>query len=139
MNVNGKILVFVNEGSYFNEKGVAIPFNKYSTTISKKDRETEEYSNAYMEVKFTDDIKDRYELYDLEEGDSIDVDIIDGFISFREWENKDGVSIKSFQVIVTAVRDIVVRENKDVPYTEKPKAPQKKAPQKTNTKKSLKK
>ena len=135
MNVNGKILVFVNEGSYFNEKGVAIPFNKYSTTISKKDKETGEYSNAYMEVKFSELIRDDYELNDLEEGDSIDVDISEGFISFREWENKDGVSIKSFQVIVTGVRDIVRHEKKEVPYTEKSKAPQKK----TTTKKSLKK
>jgi hypothetical protein len=135
MNVTGKQIVFVNEGSYFNEKGVAIPFNKFSTSISKKEKDSEEYKNAYLEVLFSNSLKEEYLMNTLEEGDALDVDIKEGFLTFREYENKDGVSVKVFQIFVNSVNSLTLHERKDVPFTEKPKAPIKKAP----AKKSLKK
>lgn len=135
INLNGKILVFVNEGSYFNDKGVAIPFNKYSTTIFKKEKDSEEYQNAYMEVLFSNAVKEEYNLTELEEGDAIDVDIKDGFFTFRSYENKDGINVKCFQIFVNSVNDLAMHEKKQVQKEEKAKKPVKE----TKTKKSLKK
>lgn len=134
MNVSGKIIAFVHEYSYsFN--GVVVQANNFSTTISNKDKEGN-YSNAYMEVKFSKDIIDEYGLNTLEEGDCIDVDITDGFLSFRSYDNEVGQHIV-YQIVVTAVNDICEHVKGGVPFTEKPA--KKAAVKKAAPKKSLKK
>ena len=129
MNVSGNFIVFVHEYSY-PLGGVYVKANNFSTTISNKDKDGN-FQNAYLEMKFSKDIIEEYELNDNEEGDCLDVDVTEGFLSFRSYENKEGQTVIVYQIVVTAVNDIC----EHVKAEKKPSKPTKKA----NGKKSLKK
>lgn len=120
MNISGKIIAFVNEGSYFNEKGVAITFNKFSTSISNKDKDGN-LSNAYLDVVFSKDLVKEWNLESWDTGDCLDVDIETGFLTFRTYENKNGDTVYVYNIVVTAVKDISEHQKKETEPKQKGK------------------
>lgn len=99
MELSGKILVFVNEKEFENEKGIAMTRNVYCTSFSKKD-DDEEYINAYMDVIFSNNLREAYKLDKFGEGDILEVNLEEAWISFRAWEDKDGKQRRAFYIFV---------------------------------------
>ena len=130
LNVSGKIIAFVHEKEFY-MNGVPVPVLSLSTTISNKNADGE-YSNAYLELKFTKDVAKDWDLDSndtYEEGDVLDIEIAEAFIGFREYEDNEGARRIVYQLVVTAIESIDYHEQKK---EEKPtkKAPTKKAPAK---------
>ena len=132
MEITGKIIVFVHEFSYYNAKGVAMQGLRYNTSISRKE-ESGDYTNASLEVVFSKAVADQFELektYD--EGDMLEVDIKEGWLTCRGWEDKDGNVRRVLQAFINDVESIDT-------YTPASKKPASKASKKPVSKKASKK
>lgn len=131
MEITGKIIVFVHEFSYYNAKGVAMRGLRYNTSISRKD-EAGDYLNASLEVVFSKAVADEYKLEETyDEGDMLEVDINEGWLSCRGWEDKDGNDRRVLQAFINAVDSI----EEYTPASKKPaKAPAKKPAKKASKK-----
>lgn len=88
LKITGSTKVFVHERDYTNEKGVAITRNTYTTSVSKKNSEGE-YINAYLDVQFSNNVRECLGLDSLGEGDSFDINIIDGWPTCWGYDTKD--------------------------------------------------
>ena len=88
LKITGNTKVFVHEKSYTNEKGVALTRNSYTTSVSKKNTEGE-YINAYLDVQFSKNATEVLGLDVLGEGDSFDINIIDGWPTCWGYDTKD--------------------------------------------------
>lgn len=134
LNVSGKIIAFVHEKEFY-MNGVPVPTLSLSTTISNKNAEGE-YSNAYLELKFTKDVAKEWDLDSndtYEEGDVLDIEIAEAFISFREYEDNEGARRIVYQLVVTAIESIDYHEQKKPEKKAPDKKPEKKAPAKKKT------
>jgi hypothetical protein len=69
LNFTGKTRIFKNEKGF------------YSTTISKKEKDSQIYKKMYISVNFKKGVEIENES---------DISIINGFLSFNEWTDKDG-------------------------------------------------
>ncbi len=123
MQLSGKIIVFVHEFSYYNEKGVAMQGLRYNTSVSRKE-ESGDYTNASLEVVFSKNVAEEYALEDnFDEGDMLEVDIKEAWLTCRGWEDSEGNPRRVLQAFVNTVKDL----NEYVPQDKKPaKAPAKK-------------
>lgn len=131
MQLSGKIIVFVHEFSYYNEKGVAMTGLRYNTSVSRKE-ENGDYTNASLEVVFSKAVAEDYDLEDrFDEGDMLEVEIKEAWLTCRGWEDSEGNPRRVLQAFVNSVNDL----NEYVPQDKKPaKAPAKKAPSKSASK-----
>lgn len=131
MQLSGKIIVFVHEFSYYNEKGVAMTGLRYNTSVSRKE-ENGDYTNASLEVVFSKAVAEDYDLEDrFDEGDMLEVEIKEAWLTCRGWEDSEGNPRRVLQAFVNSVNDL----NEYVPQDKKPaKAPAKKAPSKRASK-----
>ena len=131
MQLSGKIIVFVHEFSYYNEKGVAMTGLRYNTSVSRKE-ENGDYTNASLEVVFSKAVAEDYGLEDrFEQGDMLEVEIKDAWLTCRGWEDSEGNPRRVLQAFVNSVKDL----NEYIPTDKKPaKAPAKKAPSKSASK-----
>lgn len=131
MQLSGKIIVFVHEFSYYNEKGVAMSRLRYNTSVSRKE-ENGDYTNASLEVVFSKAVAEDYDLEDrFEEGDMLEVEIKEAWLTCRGWEDSEGNPRRVLQAFVNSVKDL----NEYIPTDKKPaKAPAKKAPSKSASK-----
>ena len=131
MQLSGKIIVFVHEFSYYNEKGVAMTGLRYNTSVSRKE-ENGDYTNASLEVVFSKDVAEEYSLEEKkEEGDILEVEIKEAWLTCRGWEDSEGNPRRVLQAFVNSVKDL----NEYIPADKKPaKAPAKKAPSKSASK-----
>ena len=117
LDLSGKILVFVNEKEYENDRGVSVVKNVFCTSFSKKD-EDDEYVNAYMDVVFSNNLKEAYKLDKYVDGTILEVEIKEAWLSFRHWEDRDGKQRRSFYIMVNGASiDEYVKEEEE----EKPK------------------
>ena len=135
MNLSGKIIVFVHEFEYYNEKGVPMTANRYNTSVSRKD-ESGDYMNASLEVIFSKGVVEDYDLNDYEEGDMFECEIKDGWLTCRGWEDNDGKQRRVLQAFINSVEDIGTYEpefKKQAKKTSK-KAEEKKPAKKTSQK-----
>ena len=114
LDLSGKILVFVNEKDCENDRGVAMTRNVYCTSFSKQDEEQESgYINAYMDVIFSNNLKEAFKLDKKGEGDILEVTLNEAWLSFRAWEDKDGKQRRAFYIFVNdADIDDYVKEEK---------------------------
>lgn len=69
LNFTGKSRIFRNEKGF------------YSTTISRKDKDSQTYKKMYISVNFKKGVEITNET---------DIIITNGFLSFNEWTDKDG-------------------------------------------------
>lgn len=131
MQLSGKIIVFVHEFSYYNEKGVAMTGLRYNTSVSRKE-ENGDYTNASLEVVFSKSVAEEYSLEDnFDEGDMLEVEIKEAWLTCRGWEDSEGNPRRVLQAFVNSVKDL----NEYVPQDKKAtKAPSKKAPSKSASK-----
>lgn len=131
MQLSGKIIVFVHEFSYYNEKGVAMTGLRYNTSVSRKE-ENGDYTNASLEVVFSKAVAEEYSLEDnFDEGDMLEVEIKEAWLTCRGWEDSEGNPRRVLQAFVNSVKDL----NEYVPQDKKSsKAPAKKAPSKSASK-----
>ena len=131
MEILGKIIVFVHEFSYYNAKGVAMRGLRYNTSISRKD-DAGDYLNASLEVVFSKAVADEYKLEETyDEGDMLEVEIMEGWLSCRGWEDKDGNERRVLQAFINEVDSI----EEYTPASKKPaKAPAKKPAKKASKK-----
>jgi len=131
MQLSGKIIVFVHEFSYYNEEGVAMQGLRYNTSISRKE-ESGDYTNASLEVVFSKAVAKEYKLEEtFDEGDMLEVDIKEGWLTCRGWEDSEANPRRALQAFVNSVKDL----NEYIPQDKKPaKAPAKKAPAKKASK-----
>ncbi len=131
MEITGKIIVFVHEFSYYNEKGVAMRGLRYNTSISRKD-EAGDYLNASLEVVFSKAVADEYKLEETyDEGDMLELDIKEGWLTCRGWQDKDGNDRRVLQAFINDVDYI----EEYTPASKKPaKAPAKKPAKKASKK-----
>lgn len=131
MQLSGKIIVFVHEFSYYNEKGVAMTGLRYNTSVSRKE-ENGDYTNASLEVVFSKAVAEDFDLEDrFDEGDILEVEIKEAWLTCRGWEDSEGNPRRVLQAFVNSVKDL----NEYVPQDKKPaKAPAKKAPSKSASK-----
>lgn len=130
LELSGKILVFVNEKDGVNDKGVSIVRNTYCTSFSKKD-EDDEYVNAYMDVVFSNNLKEAYKLDKFVDGTILEVELKEAWLSFRYWENADGVQRRAFYIMVNGasieeyVKEEEEKPKKSTSYKAKTKSTQK--------------
>lgn len=131
MEITGNIIVFVHEFSYYDEKGVAMQGLRYNTSISRKD-EAGDYLNASLEVVFSKAIAKLFKLEETyDEGDMLEVDIKEGWLTCRGWEDKDGNDRRVLQAFINDVESI----EEYTPASKKPaKAPAKKPAKKASKK-----
>ena len=131
MQLSGKIIVFVHEFSYYNEKGVAMTGLRYNTSVSRKE-ENGDYTNASLEVVFSKAVAEEYSLEDnFDEGDMLEVEIKEAWLTCRGWEDSEGNPRRVLQAFVNSVKDL----NEYIPADKKPtKAQAKKAPAKSASK-----
>lgn len=118
------LFVFVNEKEVEVGK-IAKTINTYCTSLSIKN-EDEEYVNAYLDVRFSNNLKEAYKLDNFTDGACLKVSLIDAWLSFRAWENKDGEQRRAFYVFVNDAR---IEE-----YVKEEEKPKKKAPAKKTSK-----
>lgn len=117
------LFVFVNEKEI--EVGeIAKTINTYCTSLSILN-EDEEYVNAYLDVRFSNNLKEAYKLDHFVDGTCLKVSILDAWLSFRAWENRDGEQRRAFYIFVNDAR---IEE-----YVKEEEKPTKKAPAKKKT------
>lgn len=119
------LFVFVNEKEVEVGK-IAKTINTYCTSLSIKD-EDDEYVNAYLDVRFSNNLKEAYNLDNFADGTCLKVSILDAWLSFRAWENKDGEQRRAFYIFVNDAR---IEE-----YVKEEEKPKKKTPAKKTSKK----
>ena len=131
LELSGKILVFVNEKEYTNEKGISLVKNAYCTSFSKKD-EDDEYVNAYMDVVFSNNLKEAYKLDKFVDGTILEVELKEAWLSFRYWEDSEGRQRRAFYIMVNgaSIEEYVKEEEEEKPkkgtsYKTKTKSTQK--------------
>ena len=131
MQLSGKIIVFVHEFSYYNEKGVAMTGLRYNTSVSRKE-ENGFYTNASLEVVFSKEVAEEYSLEDnFDDGDMLEVEIKEAWLTCRGWQDSEGNPRRVLQAFINSVKDL----NEYIPAGKKPeKAPAKKAPSKSASK-----
>lgn len=103
MNISGKIRVFVNKKGYTNERGIYEEFNEYLTSLAKKDEEgltDNDYIRAYLPVRFSLNLGEAYNMDDFEEGTCLEVNIKEGWLDFRFWQDSEGNIRKQFYIFV---------------------------------------
>lgn len=88
LKITGVTKVFVHTKETTNERGVCITSNKYTTSVSKKNTEGE-YINAYLDVQFSKNVRECLGLDSLDEGDSFDINILDGWPTCWGYDTKD--------------------------------------------------
>ena len=118
------LFVFVNEKEVEVGK-IAKTINTYCTSLSIKN-EDEEYVNAYLDVRFSNNLKEAYKLDNFPDGTCLQVSILDAWLSFRAWENKDGEQRRAFYIFVNDAR---IEE-----YVKEEEKPKKKTPAKKTSK-----
>lgn len=115
LELGGKILVFVNEKEYENEKGITVAKNTYCTSFSKKD-EDDEYVNAYMDVVFSNNLKEAYKLDKFVDGTILEVELKEAWLSFRYWEDSEGHQRRAFYIMVNGASiNEYVKEEEEKP------------------------
>ena len=139
LNVSGNIIAFVHSREVY-VNGVPVQKNNLSFTISNKDAEGN-YDNVYVELKFPKDLAEELGIdTDFDEGDVLDIDIAEAFLSFRKYQTQDGDDRVVYQLVVTAVNSIDYHEEKPKKQAKTPaKKPAGKPAGKTPAKKALKK
>ena len=127
-----ELFVFVNEKE-IEIGGIAKDINTYCTSLSIYNEEDESYTKAYLDVRFSNNLKEAYDLDSFTDGTCLKVDVKQAWLSFRAWEDKEGNPRRAFYVFVNDARiEEYVKEEKP-----QKKAP-KKAPAKSNSKKTSK-
>ena len=131
MQLSGKIIVFVHEFSYYNEKGVAMTGLRYNTSVSRKEANGD-YTNASLEDVLSKAVEEEYKIEDnFDEGDMLEGEIKEAWLTCRGWEDSEGNPRRVLQAFVNSVKDL----NEYIPADKKPaKAPAKKAPSKSASK-----
>lgn len=118
MNVKGKINFFVNE----NKVGDNV-FRNYSGSLSKKVEEGK-YQNASIEIKFDSKKFTQDKLDKLELDTMYQMEVNEGFISFRTYETNG----KTNYVLFIMVSDATILDSKKVENKKETNAPNKKGP-----------
>lgn len=145
MNICGKFRLFVNDKEYENDKGVPCVYKTFTTSLAREDEDgltDKEYIRAFLDVRFSNNMKEAYELDDYEEGTCLEVEVDEGWLDFRFWEDGDGNIRKQFYVFVNAgsVEEYVPQEKpKAKDPAKKAAKPAAKTPAKKNVKKTSKK
>lgn len=111
-----ELFVFVNE-----KEAKVGTINTYCTSLSIKN-EDDEYVNAYLDVRFSNNLKEAYKMEKLVDGTCLKVDVKDAWLSFRAWEDKHGETRRAFYIFVNDAR---IEE-----YVKEEEKPKKKAPAK---------
>ena len=116
MQISGKLNLFVQDKKDRENK----PFKTFSTTISS--RNGEKYINISMEVRFNTENIPMEKLNKLQSDKMYTLEVEDGWLSAREYENKDGDTRKVAYIYVdkASVKDSKTiakkPENDDLPF-----------------------
>lgn len=117
LNLTGKIILWTHVYEYF-VGGVVNFYNKFTTSISKKDSEGN-YQNANMEVRFSNNMKEVLSLDSYDEGDRIDIEIEEAWLSCDVYQNKDGEDVRKIYIFVNNAHFIAPEEQEEKPATKK--------------------
>lgn len=115
-----ELFVFVNE----QEVRVGT-INTYCTSLSIKDEE-DNYIKAYLDVRFSNNLKEAYKLENFADGTCLKVDVKQAWLSFRAWEDINGNQRRAFYIFVNDAR---IEE-----YIKEEEKPKKKTPVKKTSK-----
>lgn len=121
LNLTGKIILWTHVYEYF-VGGVANFYNKFTTSISKKDSEGN-YQNANMEVRFSNNMKEVLSLDSYDEGDRIDIEIEEAWLSCDVYQNKDGEDVRKIYIFVNNAHYIAPEEQEEKPAPKKAAKP----------------
>ena len=115
--LEGKCRIFANEIEYGKGKNKK-SFMKFQTSISSKN-EDDEYVNMYVDVQFKKD-----ENPDVEDGENLIINIIDGFLTNYEYESKNDTYVRLKLVVLDY--DVIEDEEPKSKTNSKKKKTQKK-------------
>ena len=131
MNITGEILVFVNVREYENDNGVPMEKNVFSTSVSKFNEDKGDYDRAYMDVYFSNNLKEAYSLGEYPDGAILKVNVDEGWLVPRVWAAQDGSTRRALACFINGVDSLEeYAPEDDQPQTPAKKAPAKKAPAK---------
>lgn len=101
---------------FVNEKEAAVgTVNTFCTSLSQKD-EDGDYINAYLDVRFCNNLKEAYKLDKFVDGACLKVSVIEGWLSFRAWTDKQGNERRTFYVFVNDARiEEYIKEEEEKP------------------------
>lgn len=134
MNITGKCNLFVTERTTKDSKGNTITVKDLTTTISKKDTEGN-YINATIEVKLVGNeeqqAKFKKAVDKMDVSHAYPIDITEGFLSFRKYQDKEGNNRVVWQLVVLNClfdSPIEIKNKKESKKTEKKSKKSKQAP-----------
>ena len=112
MNVSGKINLFVREVS---EKKIKI----FETSFSRKTKEGGYADSVSTRVEFSKDFLPDEKKESFKAGYYYPIEVVEGFITTRGYENKDGKRVSEISLFVQNAK--TVGEPKEIKKTEKAK------------------